>query len=536
MTSERRWKRGCALALPAVLLLVSAAKSHALEIREIASKRQAAIERVAAELLKPLIGGTRQAGPKVVAIAPLDVAEDRRSIAIYSEDLLANALFSVGGGKIKVVSCRYRDKVLDELAWNAKVVTEAGAIKYGKQIAAQYLVTGNIMVTDRIELTAHLIKVESGEKLSGGETAYDLETDIIEKLRILKMGKNLTVELPVDKFVGGDGADTLASIGDLYYRCGKTKKAENEYKKIMQNPKLSNERKARIAARLAYLAHTRRELAEAESLYKQAVELDPAYEAAKSHLTVLTLQKNTIGIAKRRYGNEYGARTEKLVSLWLGQQRQVERLSKELFFGLELVALNDDKGAYTTAPLQQGGVLYSAKSKFKIVFRTSHPVCVYIWNMDTTGKIWPVWPRVPAGDSTSWRSGPVLQNKTYEVPPKDKWFILDRNTGKEFFFYLVSVKPLRELDRLMVYFARNRNPEVMENLKPRYEPAVVKNIRGLSLRTRGIAGEITVSGPDADAPPLKFTMNEYALTGTETAGVIWFDHKNTEKQAGAQRQ
>lgn len=469
--------------------------------------------------------------PVVVAVAPMEAPEAQRTLATYVEDQFINALAGGGAKRIKVVSRRYREKVLDEMAFGSRPFTDPKtAVQPCKQLAARYLITGRVWVGAEVELTIKVVDVETRAILKAETLRLRIDNNMIDQLRLLQASAKQDVELPSEQFAGGTRVDRLVALADMYFERGKRDQAVQSYGRLLKYPDATKQQRAGLLARLGYAMQTSGRLKDAENSYKQSLALEPENPTVRAYLSVLQLQRIAVDVTRKRYGQDYGKSVDRLLAVWLGEQKAVERTIKEMFFGIELVVLKQDGGRFSTQKLAQGGTLYSGTSKFKVVFNADKPIWVYLWNMDSTGKIWPVWPDVPEGATAAWRSGKIMAGNNYQSPTGNNWFVLDRNVGTEFFFYVVSAQRVAELDRLMVYFRQHRNPTV-EGVAPARPMAargiMTRSVRGMS--ERGIMTTVTVETGEPNTDPVTFEMKTLALTGAEASGVIWFKHENPRK-------
>lgn len=469
------------------------------------------------DLSKKLLESLPQGdGQPAIAVVPFDVPKDEQIFSNIIQDRLTNAIAAAGKGKVRVVSRQYKDKTLDELAEQSKRVTdEKTAAEIGKQVGAKFMITGSLVIGDTVRLNAKLINIETDVTLVGDEALFKLDEDLRREKMLAETGKLLAAMPTTDHFLTGTKGEEYVIAGDRLYRYGKDDRARDLYELALKEPDLDRALKARARVRLGYMAHMQGKYAEAERQYKAALEADPDNAFAQANLYVVAMQEKTVQAAKLRYGDEYGAKLGQLLEVWIGQQRKVEALSEGMMFCMELSKLvQDANGQVSAVPVAQGGTLYSARSKFKVVFRASKPVYVYVWNMDSTGKVWPVWPMKDRP------VGAVLPNRAYDVPAGDDWFFLDDNTGVEFFFYMVSIRPIPELAGALDYFGAHLNPDQVKAVE-------LPKPTQLALATRGIGGKLGQQemGLDTDKGKVGFKAEEYAITGSEAAGVIWFKHE-----------
>ena len=93
--------------------------------------------------------------------------------------------------------------------------------------------------------------------------------------------------------------------------------------------------------------------------------------------------------------------------------------------------------------LEPGGVLTS-DDNYAVSFRTSGPAYVYIFQVDSSGQVFRLFPN----PNYSPEQNPVRPGLTHWVPPQDRWMFLDQNVGQERIYLVFSCRPDRELEDL----------------------------------------------------------------------------------------
>ncbi|MBD3307849.1 DUF4384 domain-containing protein [candidate division KSB3 bacterium] len=113
---------------------------------------------------------------------------------------------------------------------------------------------------------------------------------------------------------------------------------------------------------------------------------------------------------------------------------------------VDLSYLARGKGELTFRQLADGGSLESGDS-FKIVFTPSERCYVYIYQIDSAGLIYQLFPMEEFGGVWVGNRNPVQAGKTYYIPAEDKSFELDEVTGLETIYLVASHTPETELER-----------------------------------------------------------------------------------------
>jgi hypothetical protein len=109
-------------------------------------------------------------------------------------------------------------------------------------------------------------------------------------------------------------------------------------------------------------------------------------------------------------------------------------------------------------PLTNGGTMHTG-DHYKIIFQPLENYYVYIFQSDSSGKIYGLFPlKNFRGVAVDLRN-PVQAGKTYFVPAEDKSFALDDQRGLEQIYFLAFRQPDQQLEQLYqkVVEAQNRN-------------------------------------------------------------------------------
>lgn len=182
--------------------------------------------------------------------------------------------------------------------------------------------------------------------------------------------------------------------------------------------------------------------------------------------------------------------------------------------------------------------LHSGVDRYKVMLRLSQPWYVYLFQMDSTGKIDPLFPHKTYAPGLF---NPVVPNQTYEVPYSPNWLRLDTNVGFEKIYLFVSKKRQPKLERLYGYFIAAGDkivkrewkegafaPERLKPAKPGLPPmpemiAMAETVT----TTRGTAGLAPGPASTVGIPQfgnLNYRPTTYMAQGTEFVQTLWFHH------------
>lgn len=95
---------------------------------------------------------------------------------------------------------------------------------------------------------------------------------------------------------------------------------------------------------------------------------------------------------------------------------------------------------YKEVEVPDGGVLHSG-DMFKIKFELQKEAYVYVLALDSLGNLTKLFPEKDEGASVR-----VNAKETYIFPEKDRWLLLDDNTGQERFYLITSPEPIGDFE------------------------------------------------------------------------------------------
>ena len=217
--------------------------------------------------------------------------------------------------------------------------------------------------------------------------------------------------------------------------------------------------------------------------------------------------KSFIKHVKQNYGKQYASHVEELFEVLLREEKFVPADVGPHFLEFDVLKMRETVGTYQTAVIKDGNLI-SARDNCKVSFTPRERCCIYIFKIETTGKIFPLFPRKKFSQQTNSLS----PNLTYFVPPMKKWLPFDKGYGKEAIILSAFTKGSYDIEKLMKYF----NTFNTENLPANNEKA--KPVKEIPIISRGITGS-----KKSEERKLRLPFDELAsFTGTE---YIWKDSK-----------
>ena len=143
-------------------------------------------------------------------------------------------------------------------------------------------------------------------------------------------------------------------------------------------------------------------------------------------------------------------------------------------------------GVQATAPS-----LASRDDWYKVAVTVSRSCYVYVFQMDTTGKIDPLFPNE---DFLSGVTNPLRGDTYYEIPAAPDWAFLDDNVGIEKIYLMACKKQKHALEALYPYFI-DAGPKIVEGtwkrvMDSKAEPLPMPDI----FASVGEGGGITLRG------------------------------------------
>ena len=169
---------------------------------------------------------------------------------------------------------------------------------------------------------------------------------------------------------------------------------------------------------------------------------------------------------KQSYGSPYASNAKELFDIFL-QAKGFTSPEEEISF-LEFDVLKmkvvDNK---TLAVKINNGDVVQRRDKGKISFTPRRTCFVYIFRIEPTGIIFPLFPR----RKFSAQTNPLTANLTYFVPPMKKWLPFGKDYGKGAIVIFASTKRNSSIEKLMEYF---NNPNISDRIP---QPDNVKPVK-----------------------------------------------------------
>ena len=277
---------------------------------------------------------------------------------------------------------------------------------------------------------------------------------------------------------------------------------------------------------------------------------EKAMRDCRSKATENREQEKSLNEVVRRirleYGPEYAAKFKELMSLW-SSRAYAGKLEEGIVNKVEMSVVKLPEGDGKPVPVRPGDKLRSGTDRYKVTFGTNFECWVYIWQVDSTGKVCPIFPYtdsdLPGGELPT---NPVARRGEVRIPSGRWWFRLDENVGIENVIFLVSDKARADVDELLQYFnerayghhaVKGRRCDVGVDALIQSENWIIRAgstlpwelRRNAGIFARGIDGMVEDMGqntgvmrPDGETVtfhPVVFTANE-----TELAGYFPFRH------------
>ena len=206
---------------------------------------------------------------------------------------------------------------------------------------------------------------------------------------------------------------------------------------------------------------------------------------------------HTVAVVKQAYGSEYGNLVQQFYNLAANVGNPVTASSpysstpppssdqntyqqygqganqQSLNVMIDLIKEIYLNGRYRAVPVVDGDVL-TQQDHYKIIFKSNVTCYLYVVQLDSTGKIDPLFP-----SQFTALNNPVKRNVLYEVPSDNQWFFLDSNTGTENIYFIASQTRRGDIEQVLQELQK-RNSSLIQR-----QPISMNNS---TLLTRGIKG------------------------------------------------
>lgn len=266
--------------------------------------------------------------------------------------------------------------------------------------------------------------------------------------------------------------------------------------------------------------------------------------------TVPDLGKMRAEVAKN-YGDEYAGKVVEFLKVLDDPKDEIDvpvsqRLSVQFDVLYRLQSEGFEKVRSVSDFMHSGEIrmgksapsLRSGVDFYKVCFSLTQPWHVYVFQLDSTGKIDPIFPNqglLPGADN------PVERNLRYEVPGSPRWAYLDKNVGFEKIYVFVTQRSKPALvEQLYPYFIEagrkivddkwvqgavrpTKRDEVPPGKPfiPSFTPPQMVSVttRGITKRGMGGATEVETHGFT-----LTYTPSVYMCQKSELVQTLWFHH------------
>lgn len=121
------------------------------------------------------------------------------------------------------------------------------------------------------------------------------------------------------------------------------------------------------------------------------------------------------------------------------------------FIGLQTAVIYRP-GKLGETVLISGGKLASG-GKYKIVVEPEQDCYLYVFQRDSAGRLFPIFPRA---DRTDGLTNPVRGKVTYEFPGAGRYFFLDQRKGREHIYFYSTAKADKEIEQAVSVLNNDR--------------------------------------------------------------------------------
>lgn len=121
-----------------------------------------------------------------------------------------------------------------------------------------------------------------------------------------------------------------------------------------------------------------------------------------------------------------------------------EKVEQEIDF--EITIFGERRVGYNWIQVDmRDGSVMSSGDVFKINFLANRDAYVYVLYYDSMGGAYMLFP-----SSETYYASRIKANSTIVLPGgEDEWYELDENTGKETFYFIASIEPLADIEKLL---------------------------------------------------------------------------------------
>lgn len=181
-----------------------------------------------------------------------------------------------------------------------------------------------------------------------------------------------------------------------------------------------------------------------------------------------------------------------IVLLGFGQQFYKTSISAnpgdtnaDLSFSVNYLYRNNKLSSFT--PIEENSVL-SSGDQYKVIFTPDQNGHVYVFQADSAGQIFQLFPMAQYGKHELNNLNPVQGGSIYYLPAQDKAFTLDRQTGVERIYFIGSKDRNVELERLYKELTQARNKKNQTEVKS--SQTKINRV----FKRRGLGGVVATEG------------------------------------------
>ena len=219
----------------------------------------------------------------------------------------------------------------------------------------------------------------------------------------------------------------------------------------------------------------------------------------------------------QNYGKQYASHVDELFQILLKPENAVLSEERPRFLEFDVLKMRETVGTYQTAIIKNGNML-SVRDKYKLSFTPRERCYLYLFKIETTGKIFPLFPQ----KEFSLQTNPLTPNRTHFIPPIKKWLPFNKGYGKEAIILSAFTKGNPDIKRLMKYFntfSTNNVPANKEKAKP---------VKEIPIISKGIVGSKKSEERKLRLPfdeLTSFTGTEYTWKDSKFVKMLWYKRK-----------
>jgi|GEM_PF-3193931 len=223
---------------------------------------------------------------------------------------------------------------------------------------------------------------------------------------------------------------------------------------------------------------------------------------------------HTVAKMKQAYGNEYSNLGQKFfdsVSMVGGNDSEQQygqlKTQQVLEVAIDVVKQGFSNGRYTALPVADGDTM-TQKDYYKIIFQSNALFYFYIVQLDSTGKMDPIFP-----SQLATLDNPVEPDVRYEIPAGSNWLFLDANIGVETIYFIASRSRRTDIEKVLLEL-QSKNPSLVREQFIALNRSAVLN-RGIAGMRPAIAENISFQdGSQGSYAPtlIKSIQAEFVMT------------------------